>query len=191
MSTYYTSEAYILRSYPIGEADRMVIFYTKTWGRVDVIAKGIRHEKSKLRGHVILWAPVRITVTVGRDVWRLIDIEVMQGVDSSRPESFYAAQFCAFLLKLVTEREESLDLWRTVELLQQLNSYERLAALKIRTLLALGLCPDRTMLTQFFGKRAVQFIVGAGDAVFLADPVEVAHFEAAIERILAANHIRA
>src|SRR3989338_2776234 len=56
MTTYHTTEAIVLGSYDIGESDRGIIFYTRAFGKIETIAKSIRLEKSKLKGHTILFA---------------------------------------------------------------------------------------------------------------------------------------
>ncbi|MDO8557950.1 MAG: DNA repair protein RecO [bacterium] len=37
-----------------GDADRLISFYTPHNGKVEAVARGVRHEKSKLRGHLEL-----------------------------------------------------------------------------------------------------------------------------------------
>ena len=37
-----------------GDVDRLVSFYTPQYGKLEVVAKGVRYEKSKLKGHLEL-----------------------------------------------------------------------------------------------------------------------------------------
>jgi DNA repair protein RecO (recombination protein O) len=46
----YTSEALILRTYKLGEADRIVVFLTRDRGKKRGVAKGARRPKSKFTG---------------------------------------------------------------------------------------------------------------------------------------------
>ena len=46
----YTSEALILRTYKLGEADRIVVFLTRDRGKKRGVAKGARRAKSKFTG---------------------------------------------------------------------------------------------------------------------------------------------
>jgi len=46
----YTSEALILRTYKLAEADRIVVFFTKDRGKKRGVAKGARRAKSKFTG---------------------------------------------------------------------------------------------------------------------------------------------
>jgi len=45
--TIYRDEGIVLRTYKLGEADRIVVFLTKGHGKVRAVAKGVRKTKSK------------------------------------------------------------------------------------------------------------------------------------------------
>ncbi len=55
------TEAIILRTYPVGESDRIVSFLSRTEGRLRGVAQGARRPKSRFAGlleplsHVRLW----------------------------------------------------------------------------------------------------------------------------------------
>src|SRR6478752_8325226 len=46
----YTSDALILRTYKLGETDRIVVFLTRDRGKKRGVAKGARRAKSKFTG---------------------------------------------------------------------------------------------------------------------------------------------
>src|SRR5215207_7015749 len=46
----YTSEALILRTYKLGEADRIVVFLTRDRGKKRGVARGARRAKSRYTG---------------------------------------------------------------------------------------------------------------------------------------------
>ena len=46
----YTSEALILRTYKLGESDRIVVFLTRDRGKKRGVAKGARRVRSKFIG---------------------------------------------------------------------------------------------------------------------------------------------
>lgn len=48
--TIYKTEGIILRSYNLGEADRILSIYTRDFGKISAVAKGVRRSRSKLRG---------------------------------------------------------------------------------------------------------------------------------------------
>jgi DNA repair protein RecO (recombination protein O) len=80
------SEAIVLRSFPLGEADRLVSFLSRTEGRLKGVARGARRTKSQFGStletlsHVRIWFYERET----RDLVRISQCEMV--------ESFYEAQ---------------------------------------------------------------------------------------------------
>jgi DNA repair protein RecO (recombination protein O) len=80
------SEAIVLRSFPLGEADRLVSFLSRTEGRLKGVAPGARRTKSQFGStletlsHVRIWFYERET----RDLVRISQCEMI--------ESFYEAQ---------------------------------------------------------------------------------------------------
>jgi DNA repair protein RecO (recombination protein O) len=56
----HTTEAIIIGSYDLAEADRIVVFYTPTAGKVRAVAEGVRRIRSKLAGSVQLFAEGRL-----------------------------------------------------------------------------------------------------------------------------------
>ena len=56
----YRDEAVVLRTWKLGEADRIVVLYTRARGKLRAVAKGVRKTKSKFgarlepTGHVAL-----------------------------------------------------------------------------------------------------------------------------------------
>jgi len=65
--------AIVLRRYPLGESDRMVIMLTRSWGKVRAVAKGMR--RSRKRGlsslDVLSLAQVELTKTKRGRGWRI------------------------------------------------------------------------------------------------------------------------
>lgn len=66
MNTRRTS-AIILRRINYGEADRILTFLTRDFGKIAVIAKGVRKEKSKLAGGIELMSESDISYIVGKN----------------------------------------------------------------------------------------------------------------------------
>jgi len=99
------SEAIILRSYPLGEADRLVSFLSRTMGRMRGVAQGARRPRSRfgasleLLSHVRIWFYERET----RELVRISECELQ--------ESFLDAQGdyqCGVALSLASEVTELL-----------------------------------------------------------------------------------
>ncbi len=64
----YRTEAIVLRRNDLGEADRLLTLYTPEWGKLRVIAKGVRKPTSRKSGHVELFTHSRLLVAKGRNL---------------------------------------------------------------------------------------------------------------------------
>jgi DNA repair protein RecO (recombination protein O) len=85
----YTTEAVVLRSIRLGEADRVLHLYTRANGRVGAVAKGVRKTMSRFGGRLELLSHVDLVLHRGRS-----DLETVTGVqlvDSHREtrEDYY------------------------------------------------------------------------------------------------------
>jgi DNA repair protein RecO (recombination protein O) len=63
---YYKTEAIVLRSFRLREADRIVHLYTATHGRVGAVVKGVRRTKSRFGGRLEPFFRVRLVLYEGR-----------------------------------------------------------------------------------------------------------------------------
>jgi DNA repair protein RecO (recombination protein O) len=61
-----TTEAVILRSFRLGEADRVLHVYTREHGRVGAVAKGVRRTKSRFGGRLEPFSHVELLLHRGR-----------------------------------------------------------------------------------------------------------------------------
>ena len=71
----YSTEAIVLRSIRIGEADRVLHLYTRANGRVGAVAKGVRKTMSRFGGRLELLSHVELVLHRGRS-----DLETVTGV---------------------------------------------------------------------------------------------------------------
>jgi len=74
-SIMHKTEGVILGHYDIGEADKVINIFTKDFGRISVNARGVRLQKSKLKGHINTGSHVRLAFVEGSEFLRLTDIE--------------------------------------------------------------------------------------------------------------------
>ena len=58
-----------------GEADRLFWIYTEKFGMIMASAKGVRLEKSKLRGNLDIFTYGDFAVISSKDFWRLVDAQ--------------------------------------------------------------------------------------------------------------------
>jgi len=113
------TKAIVLRRTNYGESDRIVQFLTPEHGKLSVMAKSVRKEKSKLAGGIELFARCDITVNTGRG-----GLAVLTG---TRLEKFYGyimtdydrLQFGYESIKQVSKAADMIDEPAFFELLDQ------------------------------------------------------------------------
>ena len=62
----YKTEAIVLRTMDLGEADRVLTVLTPRLGKLRVIAKGVRRPRSRIGGGLQLFSDVQLVLAVGR-----------------------------------------------------------------------------------------------------------------------------
>lgn len=67
----YKTEAIVLRSMDLGEADRVLTVLTPRLGKLRVIAKGVRRPKSRIGGGLQPFSDVQLVLAVGR-TWDVV-----------------------------------------------------------------------------------------------------------------------
>jgi DNA repair protein RecO (recombination protein O) len=73
----YQTEAVIIRKTKLGEADRILTIYTPEYGKIDVVAKGVRKPKSKMAGHLELLTYSQINLARGRNLETVIGAQTI------------------------------------------------------------------------------------------------------------------
>lgn len=80
MHHIYHTKGFVLSSKSRGEADKILVLYTRELGLIKAVAQGIRLEKSKSRFALQDFSLADIDLVRGRDIWR---------VTSSKPENSF------------------------------------------------------------------------------------------------------
>src|ERR1700691_2696284 len=99
----HESEAIVLQSYPLGEADRLVSFLSRTIGRVRGVASGARRPKSRFGStleklsHVRIWFFERET----RELVRINQVEMIESFMDAFKD--YASSVALALFSEITE----------------------------------------------------------------------------------------
>ena len=97
-SKHYKTNAVVIKSTPLGEADQIVTFLTPNIGKVKAVARGSRRTKSKSRGHLELFNHVSISVAQGKTLDVLTEIDTIRTFRSFRTHlqrmsiAFYVAE---------------------------------------------------------------------------------------------------
>jgi DNA repair protein RecO (recombination protein O) len=100
----HESEAIILQTYPLGEADRLVSFFTRSMGRVRGVASGARKTKSKFGSTLerLSYIKVWFHEKENRELVRLTQCELIESF--MQAFSDYTSGVALAILSEVTER---------------------------------------------------------------------------------------
>ncbi len=71
MHPIYHTKAVILRSVPVGEANKRYWLFTEDLGLVVANAQGVRKSNSKLKGQLVDYSFIEVDLVKGRDIWRI------------------------------------------------------------------------------------------------------------------------
>lgn len=129
----------------VGEADRTVVFYTKDFGKIIALAKGVRLEKSKLKGHLGFLEHCRCMITPAREWYRLLDAEIIREFHYKDYVRFRnMVLFASFASNLIAGEEKDAKLWEFLKatVYQGLADDAMLIASKETLLNIFGMMPE-------------------------------------------------
>lgn len=105
----YTVAGIVIKRTNFGEADRLVTLFTKSQGKVTVIARGVRKLTSKRAGSLELFNEVRAQIVAGRgDLDSLAEVEIVNTFPSWRRKLgriTLAYQMCEAVDKLTADHQ--------------------------------------------------------------------------------------
>jgi DNA repair protein RecO (recombination protein O) len=78
----YSAKGVVLRTYKLGEADRIVVIMTQDHGKVRAVAKGIRKTKSKIGARLEVLSHVEVLLYKGKELDIVNQVEL---IESSAP----------------------------------------------------------------------------------------------------------
>lgn len=102
----YTSEGIVLSRKNYSEADRILVCYSKHFGKLTLLAKGIRKIKSKKRGHLEIFSKVKFSAVKGKGMDIITETETINdfaGVRSNLNKISLAYYFCEVVNKITHE----------------------------------------------------------------------------------------
>jgi len=71
----YTTRGFIINSMPSGEASKIYIIYTESFGLIFARAQGVRLISSKLKHSLNDYNFVNVSLVKGKEFWRLTNVE--------------------------------------------------------------------------------------------------------------------
>jgi len=114
----YHSEAWILASFPHGEANARVVFLTETLGLLSARATSVREERSTMRYALQPFTFAHISVVRGRDTWRVIGAEARENLYVSlaleRKKLVAAARMSELILRVMPQEELYAHMYQSV-----------------------------------------------------------------------------
>lgn len=145
MNDYLTTLAVILRAMDYKEADQLLTVYTRTKGKITVLAKGIKKNASKLRGSLQLFSLTELTLVFGKTFPIVINAQYENNfavIRSDFTRMSYASYYAELLDQLLVsdEQDETLFLLivQTMNLLSYIDPWLATKVLEIRLLAHLG-----------------------------------------------------
>lgn len=110
----YKTEAIILKRKNSGETDRILTLFSKQYGKMKVIAKGVRKTSSKRSPHLELFTYVDVVLHKGKIVDSVSEVntrEVFQGLRKHLSRIHIAYYFTELIDRLLPEKQEHADIF--------------------------------------------------------------------------------
>lgn len=80
----YATEGIVLKKLDVGEADALYAIYTRDYGKIKALARGIRKQEAKLSGHLEPYSLSAIRFVIGRGGEKLIAASLVSFWDNLR-----------------------------------------------------------------------------------------------------------
>ncbi|SDC74510.1 MULTISPECIES: DNA repair protein RecO [unclassified Candidatus Frackibacter] len=141
----YKTDAIVLRHYEFDEADKLIVLYTRDYGKVKAVANGARKTKSRLAGGVELFTYNDLLLYQGKSLSTISQCEIKNSFAKLRSDLFKMA-YASYLAEVVNEF--------TVE--EEKN--ESVFALLLATLHLLNDGGDLEIITRFFELRLLNLL---------------------------------
>ncbi len=93
-------EAVVIRHSNWGEADRLLVLFTRERGKVRAIAKGVRKMHSRKAGHLEPFTRVSLQLARGRDLWIVTQAETVEPYLQIR-EDLVRTAYASYVVELV------------------------------------------------------------------------------------------
>jgi len=87
----YKARGIVLRARNLGEADKIVTFFTDESGKLDAVAKGVRRAKSHLAGRLEFGSEAALTLHRGRNLDIIVGADLLSSRWIVEPAAFAAA----------------------------------------------------------------------------------------------------
>lgn len=131
-----TSEAIVLSRKNYGEADRILTLFTKDYGKITAIARGVRKPKSKKRSSIEVFSKFKFSGSKFGDFYLVTETDILDSFSSIRRDLkkvTVAYFFLEAINKLTQPEEENKALYNLlVSALEKLSSSSKLKTIRER-----------------------------------------------------------
>lgn len=151
----YTSEGIVLGRKNYGEADRILVIYSKHFGKIFLLAKGVRRPTSRKRGHIELFNLVRFQASGGRSMDIMTEAEVIDSFNKVK-KNLNKVSLAYYFMEVVGRATHENEVHKAVfdlllNFLNRLKTETKLKSLRLdfilRLLIVLGFWPEGKKLT--------------------------------------------
>lgn len=115
---HLSDTAYVIKRISVGEADRFITLFTKTHGKQEVMAKGIRKVSSRRAPHLELLNKIKFHAISTRKNFILTDVEVIdtyQLVKKDTRTIGFAFLICELIEKLCPVGQAHQDIFNLID----------------------------------------------------------------------------
>lgn len=94
------AEVVVLRHTDWGEADRLLVLFSREAGKLRAVAKGVRKLHSRKAGHLEPFTYVKLMLAAGRDFWIVTQAETVNAYLPMR-EDLVRTAYAAYIIELI------------------------------------------------------------------------------------------
>ncbi|MEK7521791.1 MAG: DNA repair protein RecO [Patescibacteria group bacterium] len=124
----YSTEGIIISRKNIGETDRLLTVFSKHYGKLRVVAKGVRRTISRKRGAIEIFSYCKFLIARGKNLDILTDVEIKSAYENWRSDLVrvgVAYHLCEVVNKLTAEHQEHKEvLYSLQECLESLSALD-------------------------------------------------------------------
>ncbi|MCX8009008.1 MAG: DNA repair protein RecO [Patescibacteria group bacterium] len=163
----YKTEGIVLKRKNYQERDRILTVYTKEYGKIHVIAKGVRRVSSRRSGHLEVFTNARFTLFKGKtfdSVTEAVAIYQFEAFRQDLQKVSFAYYACELVDRLLPERQEHaivydrlLSLFRTLsETYENREYYRHVYEFAFNLLRDLGFLPKQKYISMDSIQRYIE-----------------------------------
>ena len=116
----YTDEGIVIKRHNFGEADKIISLYTKSHGKITLMARGVRKLSSKRAGSLDLFNQIKFHAVSGRgDMDTLTEVQLLtnfSGWKKHLGRVNIAYQLCELIDKLTADRQPHPEIYNLLSL---------------------------------------------------------------------------